>query len=61
MRCFAVLGPSFSGKSALVDQLAALEGAGQASDSRAGVRLVKFGFGYLSIIGEHPVINCIIR
>lgn len=44
MRCFAVLGPSFSGKSALVDQLAALEGAGQASDSRAGVRLVKFGF-----------------
>ncbi len=48
MRCVAVLGPSQSGKSTLVDALAAIEGPGQRMALSEGLDLVSFGF-----LGEH--------
>ncbi|RAI01881.1 elongation factor G [Acuticoccus sediminis] len=45
MRCFTVLGPSGSGKSVLVDALAALEGSSQKAETRSGLSVTTFGFG----------------
>lgn len=44
MRCFTVLGPSGSGKSVLVDALAAMEGASQKAETRSGLSVTTFGF-----------------
>lgn len=44
MRCFSVLGPAGVGKTALVDRLARLEGAGERVETRAGLGLAAFDF-----------------
>lgn len=45
MRCFAVMGPSQTGKSTLVDKLAALEGTARKATSPYGLNLCQFEFG----------------
>ncbi|MDI7862801.1 elongation factor G [Rhizobiaceae bacterium n13] len=45
MRCFAVLGPSQTGKSTLVERLGALEGAPRKSVSPYALNVVEFEFG----------------
>ncbi|MDR6758158.1 elongation factor G [Mycoplana sp. BE70] len=44
MRCFAVMGPSQTGKSTLVDKLAALEGTARKATSPYGLNLCQFEF-----------------
>lgn len=45
MRCFAVMGPSQTGKSTLVDKLAGLEGTARKATSPYGLNLCQFEFG----------------
>ncbi len=45
MRCFTILGPSQTGKSTVVEKLAALEGAPKRSVSPYGLGLTEFTFG----------------
>ncbi|WP_332701088.1 GTPase, partial [Devosia sp.] len=45
MRCFAVLGPPQTGKSTLVERLAALDGAPRKPASANGLSATKFTFG----------------
>lgn len=45
MRCFAVVGPSQTGKSTLVDKLGSLEGAPRKAASPYGLNLSQFDFG----------------
>jgi len=44
MRCFAVLGPSQTGKTMLVEKLASLDGAGKAQVSPNGLGVTEFSF-----------------
>jgi elongation factor G len=45
MRCFAVVGPSQTGKTTLVDKLGALDGAARRATSPYGLSLSQFEFG----------------
>jgi elongation factor G len=45
MRCFAVLGPSQTGKSTLVDKLAALDGSSKRTAPANGLNITEFTFG----------------
>ncbi|PTM95053.1 elongation factor G [Mycoplana dimorpha] len=45
MRCFAVIGPSQTGKTTLVDRLGALEGSARKAASPYGLNICQFEFG----------------
>ena len=45
MRCFAVVGPSQTGKSTLVEKLGALAGGAKKSASPSGLNLCTFDYG----------------